>query len=363
MKALEVANENLITQFQNKFYKQKRGLAMGVADSPDISMLYGMYFEEQCKIMEHPDVPYYGRYIDDCLAIVYAESEAHALSILSIVQFDDCVIEWTASDHFQVFLDMLLYVDGNRQLQHRPYRKAQSHQERIPWISHHPIDVKRGTFIGEMSRLATLSSLYSHYLDAVKGLATLYISRGYPQDLVYKWLKDNITERWEKRLNEVRPEPRELLVLKSYYNTTWNYFNAKELGDTVLGYWRTWLEKAERNEFSIRYPKFSGDLGDIAECRPRFTTEVRTSEGPKEIPDIRKIGILNRRMIVSRKRTRNLFDMTSLWKKTVLAKMDSKLSEPLSEESDDMDVDMKSDISDSEGRSLAFGFNIRHGLT
>jgi hypothetical protein len=55
--------------------------------------------------------------------------------------------------------------------------------------------------------------------------------------------------------------------------------------------------------------------------------------------------------------------MTSLWKKTVLATMDSNLSDPLSEESDNMDEDMKSDISDSEGRSLAFGFNIRHGLT
>jgi hypothetical protein len=75
-----------------------------------------------------------------------------------------------------------------------------------------------------------------------------------------------------------------------------------------------------------------------------------------------QIGILNRRMIVSRKRTRNLFDMTSLWKKTVLAAMDSNISDPLSAESDDMDEDMKSDLSDSEGRSMAFGFNIRHGL-
>jgi hypothetical protein len=261
---------------------------------------------------------------------------------------------------------MMLYVDGNRRLQHRPYRKAQSHQERIPWISHHPMDVKRGTFVGEMSRLATLSSLHSHYLDAVKGLATLYVSRGYPQDLVYRWLKDNITERWEKRLNEVRSEPSELLVLKSYYNTAWNYFNAKELGSTVLDTWRLWLEKAERNEFSIRAPLFSGSLGDITECRPRFQTEVRTSDGLKLIPDIRKIGILNRRMIVSRKRTRNLFDMTSLWKKTVLAKMDAALSDPLAEEPEQMDVDINSDdyssgLSENEGRAMAHAYNVRHG--
>ena len=219
--------------------------------------------------------------------------------------------------------------------------------------------------MGEMSRLATLSSLHSHYLEAVKSLATLYISRGYPQDLVYRWLKDNITERWEKRLNEVRSEPSELLVLKSYYNTAWNFFNAKELGSTVLGAWRLWLEKAERNEFGIRAPLFSGDLGDISECRPQFQTEIRTSGGPKLLPDIRKIGILNRRMIVSRKRTRNLFDMTSLWKKTVLEKMDASLSDPLAREPEDMVVDIESDyssdLSETEGRAMAHAFNVRHG--
>ena len=56
-----------------------------------------------------------------------------------------------------------------------PYRKAGNYQERVPWISHHPLDVKRGTFIGEMSRLATLSITLSVYKDAIRGLVALYI--------------------------------------------------------------------------------------------------------------------------------------------------------------------------------------------
>ena len=47
------------------------------------------------------------------------------------------------------------------------------------------------------------------------------------------------------------------------------------------------------------------------------------------VPDIRKIGILNRRMIVSCKRTRNLFDLTNIWKNTVIDNMPDDL--PLSE--------------------------------
>src|SRR5580693_4225417 len=143
--------------------------------------LFGWYFERLAGVLEHPDVPFYGRYIDDCLAVVYAESEAQAISLISgLIKFDNCVITWEASGSHAPFLDMMLYKDADRSLQHMPYRKAGNSQERIPWISAHPYDVKRGTFLGEMSRLATLSSKVEHYSAAMRGLVTLYIHRGYP---------------------------------------------------------------------------------------------------------------------------------------------------------------------------------------
>jgi hypothetical protein len=239
-----------------------------------------------------------------------------------------------------------------------PYRKARNHMERVPWISHHPLDVKRGTFIGEMSRLATLSSLHSHYCTAVKSLAALYIARGYPSDLVYKWLKDNIKERWSKRLNEEKRVPDEVLVLKTEFNTAWNFFSAKELGDTVLGYWRDWLVAAENNRYSIKFPKFSGSLGGLVEVPDDLCVVLDTDSGLSQVPDIRKIGILNRRMITSRKRTRNLFDLTSLWKKTVLSQLEHDILVPdqnvvahVSEESDS-----SSDNGDLEHMFLDLGF-------
>ena len=45
------------------------------------------------------------------------------------------------------------------------------------------------------------------------------------------------------------------------------------------------------------------------------------------VPDIRKLDILNRKLITSRKRTRNLLDLASLWKKTVLESMDTQILE------------------------------------
>ena len=344
---LRTGNQNLITRYKDLVYKQRNGLAMGVADSPDLANLFGWFFERQVKILDHPLIPFYGRFIDDIFGIVYASSEVEAVQIISVVKFSGCVIEWGASDKFLPFLDMTIYRDANNCVQHMPYRKARSHQERIPWISHHPLDVKRGTYIGEMSRLATLCSLHSHYIDAIRSLCALYIARGYPSNLVINWTRSNIKERWQKRLGNNQREHDDILVLKSEFNTAWNYFSAKELGDTVLGYWRGWLAAAESNTFNIRYPAFSGDTGDLEDVEPARCVVVSTPTGPLPIPDVRTIGFANRRMIVSRKRTRNLFDLTSLWKKTVITRMDRDALEPEENIGSDMDIS-SSDLSETD---------------
>jgi hypothetical protein len=316
-RCLEVGNTRLMTQFQNKIYEQLNGLAMGVADSPDLANLYGYYFEKLANILEHPDIFYYGRYIDDCLAIVYAESEQQAVDLLqNKIRFDNCVITWDCSDSHQPFLDMLLYKDADNKLQHMPYRKNGNHQERIPWISAHPYDVKRGTFFGEMSRLATLSSKLEHYLAAMRGLVTLYLRRGYPADEVHKWLYSNISKRWNERL-QVKPVSSgpDVLVLKTQYNLAWNYFNANQLGDTIFGYWREWLNRADTGDFNQEFP--APDERDLR------TSDWREGVGKSVgLWDLRETSLLKSRIILSRKRTRNFLDLTNLWKRSIVENLE-----------------------------------------
>jgi hypothetical protein len=186
-----------------------------------------------------------------------------------------------------------------------PYRKAGNHQERIPWISAHPLDVKRGTFLGEMSRLAVLSSTMETYLEALRDLISLYIHRGYPADLVHKWYNSNILKRWNEKL-ENRPVPTaDTLVLKTEYNLAWNYFNAHQLGQTIFNYWSEWLRRADTGSHNLEYP---------APAQIRGTS--------REVFDVRETNILNSRVILSRKRTRNFLDLTNLWKKSVLESLE-----------------------------------------
>ena len=127
----------------------------------------------------------------------------------------------------------------------------------------------------------------------MQSLIALYITCGYPSDLVFHWLKDNITERWNKQLSVIKVDKLEVLVLKSKFNTAWNYFNTTELGNNILGYWRDWIEHANKHQFDAEFPWFNETLGNV---NLRSEHMLFVDEGPigSYVPDIRKINILNR---------------------------------------------------------------------
>ena len=351
-RALLVGNEDLILRFNSKYYKQIKGLAMGVADSPSIANLYGAWFEvAQGQILEKPEIIYYRRYIDDVFCIIAAPSEQEALHFVqNTVSFVGCRITWEVSFTSCPFLDVWVFLDPREpsRVQYKPYRKAHNHRERIPWISHHPFDVKKGTFLGEMSRLAPLCSKLEYYRDAMYDLQGLYCARGYPPGLISDWLKDNMSSRWEKRyaIPDAQSETGDkatFAVVKSEFNPVLNYFNAKELGDTIISTWRKSMEMWTSGNLPECYTK-DWSIGktllseDMALCQniPELVTSVKGGQHTEgvsnkvSLPDVTKLNSLMRaKWLVSRKRTRNLFDLTNLWKRKVLASMDQNLFDDL----------------------------------
>ena len=160
----------------------------------------GYHFEKQSGILHHDQVAFYGRYIDDCFSLVYAESANDAMKLISeMIKFDSCVIEWAVSDSSCQFLDSVIFKGKNNELRWRPYVKAGNNRERIPWVTHHPMDVRRGVYIGELSRLAVICSHRDIYIEAVKDLNNLFQTRGYPVPLIMSWCRKNMQEHWEKR--------------------------------------------------------------------------------------------------------------------------------------------------------------------
>ncbi|CCM06661.1 uncharacterized protein FIBRA_08946 [Fibroporia radiculosa] len=264
---MQLAMRRLITEFGGKTYEQIRGIAMGVACSPDIANLFGAWFEEHALLdgdghWRDPRIVFYNRYIDDCFSIVRANSAADAVMILeSAIHFEGCTIEWDASDLSVAFLDMSITIDPEGWVDWKPYRKARNHLERIPWASHHPNDVKKGTFLGEMSRLAVLCSRPSYYREALENLYDLYIARGYPGPLLRSWISHYRQTRWNSRFETpvARQENASVFVLKSSYNPVWEKFDAQGLGKVIVGTW-----EQELRDMHVLYSRIWGSTAAVA---------------------------------------------------------------------------------------------------
>jgi len=255
--ALSVAFRDLVVQFKGKYFKQEKGIAMGVACSPDGANIFAAPFEEEFmnSDLAKQHIIFYGRFIDDLFFIVDAGSPDHALEICKNLKigYGDTPLEltWEVSRLNMPFLDMSIFIEPGNKLGWRPFRKARNLLERIPFSSHHPLDVKRGTFQGEMTRLAVLCSDASLYLESLRELADVYISRGYPDVLIRKWLKENAGKRWKSRYEGRRPtstEASKLLLLKTIYNPIWDKFNVHALAKVITDEWVERIVEIKRRD-------------------------------------------------------------------------------------------------------------------
>lgn len=243
--ALRIAGQNLYYVFNNQYGEQTHGLAMGVPHSPDLANLFGYICEKSAvkRLYEEGHLMYFGRYIDDALMIVEADSRQEALEFANRISYAPCHIGWEVADHGVPFLDMHMWFSPGPNKSFRvdfaPYRKAFNHLERIPWGSSHPFDVKRGTFYGELSRIAVLSSEWSTYCSAVTECVAIYQSRGYPTTNLMNWVDAKMASCWNERHSLSRKKlPKELLwVLKSRFNPAWEKFNTQDLRTRIVHHW------------------------------------------------------------------------------------------------------------------------------
>jgi hypothetical protein len=384
LQALNVAFKNLVFEFNGGYYLQKEGIAMGVACSPDGANIFAAVHEEVALEKERLQpsgsrIPFYGRYIDDGFMIVYAETADDALAYAkSKITIRNLELTWEVSERALPFLDLLIYIDPvTMTLQWKPFRKARNNLERIPFASHHPADVKRGTFLGEMSRMAVLSSSPANYLDALADLSKIYMARGYPYPLVKKWLKENSSKRWAERFSVRRPssvgdgdpDSSKLLVLKTTFDPVWEAFDLHGFSDTIVKTWihgivahrgmwtrfwnsgvtsapeggesaddyleteataNSWLPSTVNSDPSpVLVSTAAQDAGSLALGAPmarddslwlKFLGKSARSNSfaVVEALDVSKVGFTDARWLVSRKRTRGLGDQLNKLKREAL---------------------------------------------
>jgi hypothetical protein len=312
-----------VCQFMEEYFEQKRGLAMGMHCAPDLANLYAAHFEEDF-VPRHQNILFYRRFIDDLFFLVQANSAESATALVSQFSIPGCDITWSAPMQSAVFLDVFVWISPFGSMQWKPYSKPHNHKERIPWISAHTTTVKRGTFYGELSRLAILSSTEHIFRGEVRGLATLYRNRGYPDKVIKSWLKETHS-RW---INRHTPRPRRdaVLVLKSDMNPVWNAFPLQELTEIVHDAWKDFLPSSvgvkRRGEIlarpdSIR-PRLAHSSGSAARRNPAEGGNHDTVENDDWDSATRVKSLLSRPLLLSKKRVHNINDLFNTWKKQLV---------------------------------------------
>ena len=149
------------------------------------------------------------------------------------------------------------------------------------------------------------------------------------------------------------------VVLKSEFNPVLNYFNAKELSDTIVSTWRQSMETWADDRIPQPYLNdedaalFKETLLEETSFSAGFSEDVvtrkgcnRGATGGKVLLDVTKLNSLMRaRWLISRKRTRNLFDLANVWKRMVLTSMDHTLFDDIISYRPDLGRDPSPEVS------------------
>ena len=117
-------------------------------------------------------------YIDGILVILTPEDKTSAMDQPSDLSFYSLEVIWEVHEPSTSFLVLSISLE-NDSIVFRPYCKPLNHYERLPFSASHPLLVKQGAILGEMSSMARLCSLKKDYNTAVYQVRDICFNRGY----------------------------------------------------------------------------------------------------------------------------------------------------------------------------------------
>jgi hypothetical protein len=136
-------------QFNNKYYKQKEGLAMGAPTSAILSEIYLQYIEHSHihHTLQKHNITSYHRYVDDIL-ITYDSTKTNINSTLEEFNNINKTLKFTMEEEQGNkinFLDITIHREAT-EISYNIYRKPSTTSKTIHNTSCHPIEHKMAAF-------------------------------------------------------------------------------------------------------------------------------------------------------------------------------------------------------------------------
>uniref|UniRef100_A0A803TIM4 Reverse transcriptase domain-containing protein n=1 Tax=Anolis carolinensis TaxID=28377 RepID=A0A803TIM4_ANOCA len=216
MDLLDIVLEKNYFRFQNQFYFQTFGVAMGSPLAPSIANLFMAHLENTILLnpslnMYYSNIIYYGRFIDD-IFIVFKTTEA-AVGFSNWINTIHTSIKFTSHlnlSHIN-FLDVTVYKHHNKLLV-KNFRKPSDKNSFLHYNSFHHFGLKTNLPFSQLLRLKRNSSSNEHFIHESLTLSQEFRSRGYPKHVIKKALiKAEKTDRTTLLKESAKPTKNQII--------------------------------------------------------------------------------------------------------------------------------------------------------
>ena len=140
---LEFFLKNTYFSFQDQFYEQVEGAAMGSPVSPIVANLYMEYLEQKALSTAPTPPRFWCRYVDDTFVI---HKEVNKQGFLQHINSVDPAIRFTVEDNKEdgsiPFLDTTVKPEADGTLSITVYRKPTHTDQYLQWDSHHHLSAR-----------------------------------------------------------------------------------------------------------------------------------------------------------------------------------------------------------------------------
>ena len=197
---LEFCLKNTYFSFQDQFYEQVEGAAMGSPVSPIVANLYMEYLEQKA-LSTAPNPPrFWCRFVDDTFVI---HKEVNKKGFFQHINSVDPAIKFTVEDNKEdgsiPFLDTIVKPEADGTLSITVYRKPTHTDQYLQWDSHHHLSAKFSVIHTLSHRASTVCSNPELLQQEKDHLRKALTKCKYP-----KWALDKVEKRLNRSTREVR---------------------------------------------------------------------------------------------------------------------------------------------------------------
>jgi hypothetical protein len=187
LETLQLVMENNVFQFDDTYWHQKTGTAMGTSAACMYATLYYAYHERTVIIPKYRDnLHYFKRFIDDIFGIWIPIPGGPTWEefLVDLDKFGK--LRWMAdppSDR-AIFLDLEKTINKNNYLETKTYQKPMNLYLYIPPLSSHPMGCLKGLIYGNLRRFWIQNTHREDYISVARHFAERIIERGHDANII-----------------------------------------------------------------------------------------------------------------------------------------------------------------------------------